>query len=142
MKKSVCSKCSNIVPQGEGCEKSYCNRGRSGFRRKKIQDPWYNLSKKRAESIGFSQNWKGNPNKPLGSRGGLREAQILRQPFCEECKEEGVLNDVTGTSQGHVDHVIPFRSGKTLREQMKLFESPDNHRTLCESHHMSKTGRG
>lgn len=142
MRKSLCSKCRNIVPTGEGCDKSYCLRGKSGFKNRTTSgDPWYHLSKKKAHRIGFSQNWKGNPNKPLGKRGGLREAQLLRQPFCEECKEEGVINDVTGTSQGHVDHVIPFRSGKTLGEQMKLFVDPQNHRTLCESHHMSKTGR-
>jgi len=131
MKKSVCSKCGKIVPQGEGCEKSYCIRGKSGFRNKKKSDPWYNLPV-----------WKGNPNKPLGQRGGAREAQLIKQPFCEECSSEGVMNDVTGKGQGHVDHIIAFRSGRSKEHQWQLFLDPNNHKTLCVNHHMSKTGRG
>lgn len=143
MRKSLCSKCRKIVPQGEGCDKSYCLRvRRSGYKdTQTTSDPWYHLSRKQANKIGFSTNWKGNPNKPIGQRGGLREAQLMREPCCEVCKEQGVLNDVTSSGSGHVDHIIPFRTGDTLQEQMRLFESASNHRTLCVTHHMSKTGR-
>jgi hypothetical protein len=131
MKKSVCSKCGKIVQQGEGCDKSYCLRGRSGYARKnKKQDPWYNMP-----------IWKGNPNIALGKRGGLREAQLMRQPYCEQCESEGVINDVTSKGRGHVDHKIPFRSAPTKEQQWQLFIDPDNHRTICVSHHMSKTAR-
>lgn len=140
MRKSLCSKCRKIVPQGEGCEKSYCNRGKSGFRGKST-DPWYGLSMKEAKRIGFRTNWKGNPNIPLNERRGYRAEQLRRQPYCEECKSNGIMNDVTEKGEGHVDHIVPFRSASTKEEQRRLFIDPDNHRTLCVSHHMSKTGR-
>lgn len=92
----------------------------------KKADPWYN-----------KPVWKGNPNKPLGQRGGLREAQLLKEPYCEHCKQEGIINDVTGKGQGHVDHIIPFRSVPKM-QQWAYFVDQNNHQTLCRKHNMQK----
>lgn len=93
-------------------------------------DPWYNLP-----------IWKGNPNKPLGQRGGLREAQILREPYCRQCKENGIIKDVTGKGQAVVDHKKPFRSVPGEGQQWKLFIDQDNHQTLCTGCNRTKTGK-
>ena len=93
-------------------------------------DPWYNLP-----------IWKGNPNKPHGKRGGLREAQIMNVPYCEHCKEHGIVKDVTGKRQAVVDHIIPFRSGDSEEKQWSLFTDPDNHQTLCNDCNRTKTSK-
>lgn len=95
----------------------------------KKADPWYNRP-----------IWKGNPNKPLGQRGGLRERQLLNTPYCEACKErDGIINDVTGKGKGVADHIKPFRSAPTTQEQWRLFTDMDNLQTLCRQHHDEKT---
>lgn len=91
--------------------------------------PWYNLPL-----------WKGNPNLPLGQRGGLREKQLLSEPYCRKCKQEkGIVKDVTGKRAGVADHIIPFESGKTKAEKWELFTDFDNLQTLCFSCHNSKS---
>ena len=106
----------------QGCnrkvKKGYCEEHKSfdnSFATKK-SDHWYNLP-----------IWKGNPNKPLGERGGMREAQLLREPYCRTCKEEkGIIKDITGKGAGVADHIIPFRS-VPKEQQWEYFTNPDNH---------------
>lgn len=82
--------------------------------------PWYQ-----------TKRWRGNPNKPLGQRGGLREAQLLSTPYCEMCKKEGRITDVTGKGKGVCDHIIPWGTGKTTAEKWELFTDPSNLQSLC-----------
>lgn len=93
-------------------------------------DPWYNKSV-----------WRGsNPNAPLGQRGGLRERQLLSQPYCEKCKEEkGIYNDVTSSGKGVADHIRPFREPNDVDEQWQRFTDIDNLQTLCRSCHAKKS---
>ena len=93
-------------------------------------DPWYNFP-----------IWKGNPNNEHGNRGGLREAQLQRVPYCEHCKDDGLIKDVTGKGQAVVDHIIPFRSVSGEEKQWDLFTDPDNHQTLCITCNRTKTGK-
>ena len=91
-------------------------------------DPWYNLP-----------IWKGNPNKPFGSRGGIRESVLMRTPYCEKCKENGIVKEVTGKGLGVADHIIPFRSvAKDM--QWAYFTDMNNLQSLCRKCHDSKTG--
>ena len=92
-------------------------------------DVWYNL-----------KIWRGNPNKPLGQRGGLREEHLLSNPCCENCKEEGIINYVLEKGKGVVDHIKRFRSAPTESEQYQLFTDPKNLSTLCQRCHNRKTG--
>lgn len=92
-------------------------------------DPWYN-----------KPIWKGNPNKPLGKRGGLREQQLLKVPYCESCKERGIIKDVTGKGEAHVDHITPFRSAPK-EKQWYYFSNPSNLQTLCKDCHQRKTSQ-
>lgn len=78
--------------------------------------------------------WKGKTNRTLGTRGGLREAQLKRQPFCSECKEQGRYVQATV-----VDHKKPFKGKENAWE---LFVDSNNHDSLCAFHHNSKTGKG
>lgn len=122
--KSIC----NYPSCGIKTKGRYCERHKefdTSFANKKT-DKWYNYP-----------IWKGNPNKPIGQRGGLRELQLKKQPYCEHCKNEGVYKDVT--NGGVVDHIKPFRSVKDLKEQWQLFIDTDNHQTLCSSCHNKKT---
>lgn len=126
--KSVCRfpPCQNKTDRGY-CEKHKHHENKFASRK---SDPWYNLP-----------SWKGNPNKPLGKRGGLREAQLLREPYCRKCKENGIVKDVTGKGQGVADHITPFRSAPTEAAQWDLFRDPDNHQTLCNDCNREKTAR-
>jgi len=58
----------------------------------------------------------------------LRPEQLLREPFCRKCAEQGRRTKATV-----VDHVRPFR-GDWL-----LFVDPGNHQSLCKYHHDQKT---
>lgn len=122
------------ICNAQGCPKltfeSYCEKHKdlSGgkFRNKKGKvHPWYN-----------HRIWKGNPNKPLGERGGLREAQLKREPLCYVCAEEGSYNQATV-----VDHDTEWKTGKTEEERWRLFIDHENHRSMCQSHHNAKTAR-
>lgn len=99
----------------------------TGFHEKKA-DPWYNLP-----------IWKGNPNKPLGKRGGLREAQLLSVPYCQECERRGTVKDVTGKGQGVADHIVSFRSVANDM-QWSYFTDMNNLQSLCRKCHDRKTG--
>ncbi len=122
----LCSSCRRKVFKNTACEKTYCPNRKGKFKNKITKShPWYNLS-----------IWKGNPNKPLGQRGGLREAQLIKQPLCEDCLNQGV-----GTEATVVDHIKEFKKGNTEHEQWLLFIDTDNHRSLCSSHHNAKTAR-
>ena len=92
-------------------------------------DPWYNKT-----------TWRGTrPYMPLGKRGGLRESQIVRVPYCEECNRNGIIKEVTGKGEAHVDHIVPFRSVPET-EQWQYFIDPNNHQTLCADCHSRKMG--
>lgn len=60
----------------------------------------------------------------------LRPAQLLREPFCRECAEEGERVYATV-----VDHMVPFRG------DWSKFVDPANHQSLCKRHHDLKTAR-
>ena len=66
-----------------------------------------------------------------GRGGGLRGAQLARQPLCEECLKEQRL-----TAASTVDHKRPHRGDR------ELFLDETNHGSLCARHHGVKTGRG
>ena len=60
----------------------------------------------------------------------LRPAQLLREPFCQECARTGIRTRATV-----VDHIRSFR-GNWAR-----FIDPANHQSLCKYHHDRKTAR-
>ena len=66
-----------------------------------------------------------------GRRGGLRGAQLARQPLCEECLRE---NRITAATT--VDHIRPHRGN------WELFVDENNHCSLCAHHHRVKTAHG
>lgn len=119
-----------------GCHKKtdtgHCpeHRGHAVGWNKTATHPWYNLPV-----------WKGNTHKPIGKRGGLRDAQLTRQPYCKMCKDQGRIVAVTGKGQATIDHIKPFRTGRTEEEQWQLFTDPDNLQTLCKQHNAEKTAR-
>ena len=57
-----------------------------------------------------------------------RAEQLLKEPFCRRCAEEG--KRVRGTV---ADHVKPHRG------DLALFYDKDNLQTLCQRHHSIKT---
>lgn len=60
--------------------------------------------------------------------GGYREQQLQRQPLCEECLKNDIVEPATD-----VDHIEPFNG----REE--LFTDLRNLRSLCHSCHSRKT---
>lgn len=63
-----------------------------------------------------------------------------KNPFCVECKKEGVLTDCSpGTGNGVTDHIKPVSSGESRQMKWLLMWSWDNLQTLCNSHHASKS---
>ena len=64
----------------------------------------------------------------------LRPQHLKISPYCEECAKKGKYI----TQRVHVDHKIPWKSGKTERERWILFTQGEL-TTLCQSHHNKKT---
>ena len=60
----------------------------------------------------------------------LRQAQLLREPFCRECARQGFRTWATVA-----DHIRPFRGN------WALFIDPRNHQSLCKHCHDQKTAR-
>ena len=58
----------------------------------------------------------------------LRAAQLLREPLCKHCEDEGLVAPAT-----EVDHVIPKAQGGVDEET--------NLQSLCKPHHSAKTAR-
>ena len=67
------------------------------------------------------------------ARGGLRDRQLDRCPFCESCRKSDPPLIVPATD---VDHIRPHRGN------WELFVDPENLQSLCHSCHSVKTGRG
>ncbi len=61
----------------------------------------------------------------------LRAVHLEEHPVCEDCLEQGRLNDC----HLEVDHVIPI----SVRPDLRL--DSNNLRTLCRRHHAQKTRR-
>lgn len=78
---------------------------------------------------GESAKWHWMYNTPEWTQQ-LRPAQLLREPWCCECAEQG--NRVRATV---VDHKKPHRG------DWALFIDPQNHQSLCKHHHDAKTMR-
>ena len=66
-----------------------------------------------------------------GHGGGLRGAQLARQPLCEECLRENRI-----TVAATVDHRRPHRGN------WDLFVDENNHCSFCAHHHGVKTANG
>lgn len=60
----------------------------------------------------------------------LRQAQLLANPLCVMCKEEGRL-----TAASVVDHIKPWRG------DLALFYDAGNLQSLCKLHHDSSKQR-
>lgn len=125
-KQSYCVTCRKKILKSYQCPKPYCPKSKGKFRNKQ----------QKGNSLYSLPLWKGNPNKPLGQRGGIREAQLIKEPFCKHCKEEGLINEANV-----VDHIQDWKTGATEQIQRHLFTSPENLQSLCTSHHNSKTGK-
>jgi 5-methylcytosine-specific restriction protein A len=74
-----------------------------------------------------SEDWHWMYSLPIW-KDDLRPAQLLREPFCQECAKRGLRVRATV-----VDHVIPHRG------DWQLFIDPENHQSLCAHHHAVKT---
>ena len=60
----------------------------------------------------------------------LRPQQLLREPFCRECRKHGLRTPATV-----VDHIEPHRG------DWSLFADEDNLQSLCKHCHDRKTAR-
>jgi 5-methylcytosine-specific restriction protein A len=60
----------------------------------------------------------------------LRDHYIQHHPLCERCLEQGRT-----VPAEHVHHVIPFLTGNTKADRMKLLLDEDNLMSLCRSCH-------
>lgn len=78
---------------------------------------------------GESARWHRLYSLPLW-RDVLRPGQLLREPWCRQCAQEG--RRVRATV---VDHIRPHRG------DWGLFTDPDNLQSLCKSCHDRKTAR-
>lgn len=118
--------CRNKIKGSSYC-KDHKGRENTKFRNKNgSTHQWYHTSL-----------WRGNQNKELGDRGGLREQQLMQQPYCAECEKEGSIEQATVA-----DHIKPFRREKTEKEMWELFSNINNLQSLCVHHHRVKTGKG
>ena len=52
---------------------------------------------------------------------GARQAQLKRQPLCENCLKHGRITAATV-----VDHTVPHKG------DIKIFLDPNNHQSLCD----------
>ena len=76
-----------------------------------------------------SAAWHGWYSLPVWTKR-LRPEQLLREPFCRACAEQGIRTTATV-----VDHIRPFRG------DWALFVDAANHQSLCKYHHDQKTAR-
>lgn len=60
----------------------------------------------------------------------IRERQLYKQPWCEECQRHGVVR-----SAEVVHHVVEVETGRTEQEQRELAYSESNLQSLCRKHH-------
>lgn len=60
----------------------------------------------------------------------LRDYQLKIKPLCERCLEKGKV-----TAAVHVHHVIPFLSGLTKADKIRLLTDPNNLQSLCYECH-------
>lgn len=60
----------------------------------------------------------------------LRNYQLKIKPLCERCLAKGKV-----TAAEHVHHIIPFISGRTKADKLKLFTDIDNLMSLCYECH-------
>jgi 5-methylcytosine-specific restriction protein A len=74
-----------------------------------------------------NQDWRAWYQTPEWKR--IRAAQLLKEPWCIECKKEGRMTVATD-----VDHIERHQGDK-----QKFFNGP--FQSLCHSHHSSKTIR-
>jgi 5-methylcytosine-specific restriction enzyme A len=68
---------------------------------------------------GYGSKWRS------ASRG-----YLAHHPLCVECQRKG-----TATLARHVDHITPWKTGKTDEERRALFWDKRNWRALCASCH-------
>lgn len=124
--KSHCTMCRRKVGKNPSCDRQGCPKQRGKFRNK-IWNP--------KNSIYNKPIWKGNPNKPMGERGGIREQQLLSEPFCRHCKAKGIITTATVA-----DHIKDWKLGASPEEELRLFTDRNNLQSLCASCHNKKTG--
>ena len=60
----------------------------------------------------------------------LRNWQIENHPLCYDCMFEG--RSVPATE---VHHIVPFSTGATTEDKLRLLLDPDNVVSLCSMHH-------
>lgn len=61
----------------------------------------------------------------------LRRAKLSRDPLCERCKEQGVIEAAV-----EVHHVIPVEDAQTEREKESLMFDSHNLMALCHDCHV------
>lgn len=64
----------------------------------------------------------------------LRVLFLQRNPLCVHCYDQGKI--VVATV---VDHIIPWKTGKTREEQLQLFWDEGNWQSLCRTSHARKS---
>lgn len=91
------------------------------------KDGWCPLHRPKRERGAESESWHRWYGLPIW-KDDLRPAQLLREPFCQECAKRGDRTRAT-----EVDHKQPFKG------DWALFTDPANHQSLCHSCHSRKT---
>lgn len=66
----------------------------------------------------------------------LRQWKITNYPLCQDCLFEG-----RSVPADEVHHIVPFSTGSTEEEKMRLLLDPDNIVSLCSMHHDKRHGK-
>lgn len=80
-------------------------------------------------------NWGNSPVAPflkLAAWKDCRAFYLMEHPLCEVCLFAGILNDITGKREAHVDHFIARDAGGAKLDFRNLV-------AMCESCHASKS---
>lgn len=101
--------------------------------------PWINKRKvghpnkleQQERSKRHNEKWNRYYQSPLWKK--LRHWQITNWPLCADC----AINGISRAAE-HVHHRIPFSTGETEEEKMRLLLDPDNLVSLCESCHKKR----
>lgn len=97
----------------------------------KIRYGYEGVKKPKAINCAFDKYRIYNTSKWRG-KNGLRHKKLREKPVCEVCGN---------TLATEVDHIIPFSTGLTDRQKLKIGFNYNNLQSICHECHMLKHGK-